>query len=449
MPLVLEQDLSTSRHYTAVIARDESSARQSGAALILEFVADFGPAGRQVLITLRDLTSQQNVSAIRAPIAGSKISSMDAIAKRLDDAAVPFSTRNDGALQMYTEAVRASDPNQKIAQFAAAARQDPAFGLAYLAWLQTLEQQQRPTTDAYVEAGKYKSSFTALDRAQFDVASKRVSRASVIEQLSAAQVLIGLTPNSPQALQQLAQLQFAAHDATSAAHTLAQIMPEPQQVLADQAVCALALRDHVSADQFAGRSLKLLEDSQDPFAPLARGAWLSISQDPAKATSYLQSIPVAANGDLRAIALAQVSIWQASDKRFDQARVSSADARKLAQSPVAKLLALNSVLISTSDGDPQHWSNQVLRSALSDDSKQLLLGYGLLIGGHHGDAAKVWTSLATGRQRSDARTQVMLAAARKERNSALPWFFPNMTGGDQFAFLTYRQMLAVTTGDGR
>ncbi len=445
LPLVLEQDLSTSRRYTAAITRDESSARQNGAALVVDVVADFGPGRRQLRATLRDLTTQQNVNVFCRFIGASDISAMDAIAKCFDDAAASFPTRNDGALQTYTEAVLASDPNQKIAQFTAAARQDPAFGLAYLAGLQILEQQQRPTTDAYAEAETHKSSFTALDRAQFNVATKRASGASVTEQLSAAKVLIGLTPNSLQALQQLADLQFAAHDANSAVRTLAQIKPEPQQVLANQALCALVLGDHVSADQLARRSFKLLEDSQDPFAPLAHGAWLSVSQDLAKAILYLQGIPVTANADLRAMALAQIAIWQASDNHFGQARVSSGEATKLAQSPVAKLLAINSVLISTSDEDPRQWSNQVLRSALSDDSKQLLLGYGFFMGGHYDDAAKVWSSLATAKHGSDPKVQVMLAAARREQNSALRWSFPNLTGGDQFAFLTYRYMLAVTT----
>ncbi|HEX4229125.1 MAG TPA: tetratricopeptide repeat protein [Bryobacteraceae bacterium] len=215
IPLILQTDLTTSRKWLAVMVPNESAAYQSGAKYVLRIVIE--EHGQQIKLqgVLTDSATQKNhdVWTVNGPINAGFVTFGNALAKKMDSSATIYSTKSDQALLAYVAAMQARQPQQRIKMLQEAVHYDPAFGQAYLTFVQTLIQNGVQNFAPLVKAADaHRASFTPLDQARFAAMQKQLSHAPLAEQATATQAVLKIAPNDVPALATLGSEKFLLGD---------------------------------------------------------------------------------------------------------------------------------------------------------------------------------------------------------------------------------------------
>ena len=159
------------------------------------------PASRQFLLSAES----------SGPITQGLLPLADAVARRLDPAAVAGGAKNEAALAAYAAALNASDAGVAAEALSRAIAADPDYGAAYLALIElSLARKDRPAAEhAIAQARARGGSLQPVDRARLEVAAAQVSgdRASLSKALIA---LSSLVPDDPALWRNLGDTALAA-----------------------------------------------------------------------------------------------------------------------------------------------------------------------------------------------------------------------------------------------
>ena len=215
IPLILQNDLTTSRKYIAFAVPNQSTALQSGAKDILRVVIDEHDNRIKLQGVLSDVKTQKNqdVFTVSGPTNAGLVTFGNALAKKIDSNATIYSTRNDEALLAYVAAMEAQNPQQRLKMLQVAIHDDPSFGQAYLAVVQALAQRGTVNFGPLLkEAGAHRQSFTPLDQLRYTAMTKQLTHAPLAEQAKATQALLNMAPNDVPALATLGSQKFLLGD---------------------------------------------------------------------------------------------------------------------------------------------------------------------------------------------------------------------------------------------
>jgi tetratricopeptide (TPR) repeat protein len=477
--LVLQTDLSTSRSAIPVLANDESGAYQGGAKEALRATVT-QRANRIYLETaITDTATQQDRQVINLAGAASSgvLPLLNELAKRVDNGAGPFSTGSDRALQTYMTAASASKaPPDRITALTNAIGIDPAFGLAYIA-LAEAEAQTAPQnlTALFQAATTHKAAFTPYDRARLDAFLAQLSHAPLAQQESAFRAVLQIAPNESNALVALGSLSFLngqAADGTRYLQRALQLNPGNNNVrraladglfqtrrfaeaekllvgmdnnvavLPELAVCVLLESDTARANAIAERLFASI--SNPDVKTLFHAVWLKLSGQSQKAVDLLTTAQFASPA-AHAIAYSELAVWQMMANDFSGARQAADKARQVDPRPNSSgnLVAI----LATANGPADSWKQQVnsVFPPNNDQTKNLVLGYGLFLGGHYDDAAQVWKDILRQSGDTDLRARAMLAASLvhqgktdQARQIKVQPFVPDF--GDLYAGVSFLEM---------
>ena len=145
---------------------------------------------------------------------GGVLSAMSAVARRFDPSAHGFSTTNEGAVAAWGR----GDDEHAVAI-------DPAFGAAWLSWINSLATHgdSAAAVDVARRALAQPTLRSDMDRAKIEVASAALS-GDLNAQTQALSKLVALTPNDAPLLASLAETQLKARNFAGAAETFKKIL---------------------------------------------------------------------------------------------------------------------------------------------------------------------------------------------------------------------------------
>lgn len=441
IPIMLEQDLLTSKNLVARMANDQSGAYQSGASEALRTTVEVRNRQINLNATITSLATQQNRKIIRAegPSSGDLVRTVNAFAKQLDAAAAAFSTSNTQALQAFTAGAETNNFQTRINLLSNAIRIDPAFGLAYLALAETLTQAGQDAAPVVASAASHRAGFTPLDRARFDIVAAQVTHAPLTRQEEAARRVLQLAPNQLDALAALGSARFLQGDAEGGEQALnraLQLSPQNAnlqqqlalglletrqftaaekillgidnnpQILPQLAICILLEGDINRADIVFNGYLAL-RPPNDPVGTLFHAIWLAISGRMPNAISSLAGANIA-DPSLHPFAVSQLATWQliAGDRA---AAVKTAAAAQLDRIPSPYAAA--ALFVIRGNAPPAQWREQVNAFSPNEGVRQTILGYGLFLNGHYAEAAQTWQQIVQKTGGADLRARTMLAAS--------------------------------------
>ncbi len=463
VPIVLQEDLATSRTFVVSVANNESGAYERGASAVLRTTVENRNGRITIEATLTDTSTQRNrqVLQVNGVFSGGLLSSLNALAKQLDSRAIDFSTKSDRALRTYAMAAESASVEARAKLLNDAMAIDPAFGLAYIAAVQTGGSNIAPLM---VSAASHRNSFNAFDRARFDALESRFSHAPLTQQANSTAAMVKLAPNDVDAVATLGSYRFLQSDSTGGEQLmrralelspgnvnilrqLAEGLLETRRfrdaekvfagltnspaILYELAVCILlegdAARANAMADKFA---TSLYPDVKQAY----HATWLALSGQTGKAIDAIQGF------DNRPVALIQTAMWQLMEKDFAAAKKSATLAAGLPSS-----FAALSRLLARGDEPVDRWRDEVNSSALSGSDKQILLGYGFFLYGHYPEAVQIWQESLKNSGGTDLRARAMLASsldragrADEARKILVQPFIPQF--GDLYAAVSFGEM---------
>jgi tetratricopeptide (TPR) repeat protein len=297
LPLVLLQDLATSKRIVAAIVPDESYARRSSAQRVMRTSVDSRNGKFVLKATVTDLRTQKDVDvySVESQRGESFIDVCNGLAKKLASDASPFSTHSDAALRDFVGAFTAQGHKQAEALNHAIGI-DPDFGLAYIAFIDAVVRQDRRFAQKLVDqANIHRGKFTPLDSARYNLLIGRLSGAGPKQLADLASAVLAIAPRDIGSMLTLAQMRLADNktsDAISTLHEALDVDPvnlKARQLLAaaflntnreDAAIHTLEeLRALRPEDQTALRSLGELQFSVGRFSDAAKT--FQASTDPA------------------------------------------------------------------------------------------------------------------------------------------------------------------------
>ena len=481
--LALEQDLVTSRRLVPILAAGESSAYERGANEILRTIVETRNGRIRLQATITDLSTQRNRAVIDVGGPSSEpLDCVNALAKRIDPQATAFSTRNDRAWQAYTGAAASSSLETRTQMLHSAVAGDPAFGLAYLVWAETLAQAGQNPAAVLNVAASHRGAFTPLDKVRFDALMARTSHAPLAEQEKTNRAVLELAPNDVDALATLGSVRFIEGNAGDGERLLKHALElSPGNVnirtqlaeglfesrrfadaekiftglnnnpslLPGLALCILLEGDVARANTVFSGYLKQRASANDPLLFLAEANWIAISKQPTDGVQFLARNNLSQD-DFRSLAFSQSAIWQLLDKDSAGAKKSAASALELAKAPVPKLFGTVSVLIADGDEPLTQWRERVGAAPLTDSIKHAVLAYGLFLNARYPEAVEEWQDVVKQSGNADLRARAMLAASLDRAGRAaeahqlkVEPFTPNLIGADQFAVVTFDEMRRI------
>lgn len=479
VPLVLAQDLATSRRFVPVIAGSESVAYQARASEMVDATVDRRHGRLHIEAYIRDLQTQRNRRMLQAD--GELIDAVNKIAKKIDNHASDYSTKNSQALEAFSAAAQSSDTKAQIQNLNRAIGLGPAYGAAYLTLADVLARSGQDMQPLLAKARAQERDFTPLDRARFEELEAQVSHAPLKERGRTASAVLQLAPNDLNALTNLAADRFLQGDDTGAALlqrasvidpgdasirlALARGLLETKQfpeaekvfvsldsdpdVLPDLALCILLQGNRGRADSVFAKYEERLKQSKEPFAPLAEANWLAVSGRIPEAIARLEAARFG-QPDLESLAWSQIAVWQGASRDTAGSKKSAAHAVRLAKATIARVFATAAALIANGDAQPEKWRAKVEASPLANSAKQTVLGYGFFVFGHYAQSAPVWRSLLQVSGDSDLRARAMLASSlehlgRKAEAAKIlvQPFLPNLAGGDPYAAIAFGEMRRI------
>ncbi|MGA8027932.1 MAG: hypothetical protein WB992_12390, partial [Bryobacteraceae bacterium] len=215
VPFVLEEDLATSRKVIARAVNSESNAYQVGATEILRTTVENRQGRISIEATITDAGTQRNRGIIRVEgnSSGALVAPVNALAKRMDERAIDFSTNNNRALEAFTAAAESANTATRAQMLDAAISVDPGFGLGYIALAETLAQTREQNVEALLRtAASHSGSFSPLDAARLRLLSAQLSKAPLAQQEGASTAVLQLAPNNVDALVALGSDRFLEGD---------------------------------------------------------------------------------------------------------------------------------------------------------------------------------------------------------------------------------------------
>ncbi|HEY1206040.1 MAG: hypothetical protein ABSH46_14190 [Bryobacteraceae bacterium] len=190
-----------------------------GASQVLEGRFSLRGGRLHVEAVLEDAVRVRDLGTIRAsgPV-GELLPLAQVIARGIDPGARPLPTSNPQAFEAYIAAIRATDPAAADAGFDRAVGADPEFGVAYLAWTQSLTARGEGARAARVLAAAREKAagFQAIERARLDLAGSVLAGDRAGER-RALIALMGADPADASVYRRLSDLDAAAHSYRDAA----------------------------------------------------------------------------------------------------------------------------------------------------------------------------------------------------------------------------------------
>ena len=476
VPLILQEDLATSRHLVASDASGVSGAYQLGATEALRTTVENRKGRIAIDAVVTDLSTQRNRKVLRVDGRDSDglLAIADALAHKIDEHAGNFPTRNVRALQAFTAAAESANAGTRVQLLDQAILTDPSFGLAYIALAGSALQTHDQNLSALLQtAASHRSSFTPLDRALFNALSAQLSHAPLTEQNNAFSAVLQLAPNNIDALVALGSGHFLEGDGAGGARLLKRALElspgnanirnrlahglietrqfaDAEKVLSslgnnpaalpELAVCILLEGDTARANRVLEKYLALRAPG-DTVTPLLRAGWIAIAGEDAKAIGSLESVQFQ-DENLRSIALAQLTIWQLAAKDFAGAKKNAALGMR---QNTRNSFATVAMLLSEGDLPPAEWRDRVNASPLNDQAKQAILGYGFFLYGRYSEAAQIWQMVLRQSGASDLPARTMLAASldreskiAESRRILVQPFIPEL--GDLYASISFGEM---------
>ncbi|MGC2656461.1 MAG: tetratricopeptide repeat protein [Bryobacteraceae bacterium] len=215
VPLILQEDLTTSLKWVATAVPNEAAAYRTGAKYILRETVEENGTQIKLQAVLTEISSQKNrgVWAVNGPVSAGLVTFGNALAKKMDSFATIYSTKKDQALLAFVAAIQAQQIQQKVNMLQTALKADPAFGQAYITFAQTLLQNGVQNFGPLLkQADAHRTAFSPLDQLRFAALSKQLSHAPVAEQAKATEAILKLAPNDVPALATLASQRFLTGD---------------------------------------------------------------------------------------------------------------------------------------------------------------------------------------------------------------------------------------------
>jgi tetratricopeptide (TPR) repeat protein len=476
--LVMLTDLASSRKFVPIVANDTSGtfAARSNAVLRTTITQRSGQLHADATITENSTQKTREFLSADVPASSGVLALLNQLATRLDSQALPFSTRNNRALQQYVIAAESPKLQDRVDALTSAIRIDASFGLAYISLADTEAQASPQNVAALLQAARrHEAEFTPFDRARMNAVLARYSHATLQQQQAAYRAVVQIAPNDSDALVQLGSLSFLMGDADAGTRelqralelnpgnaavqrTLAEGLLQAKRfqaaerilvgmdsnvaVLPELAVCVLLEGDVARANAIAERLFASVQNND--FKTLFRAVWSKLSGQPQKAVDLLTTThfeqPAA-----QSIAFAELSVWQMMAGDFAGARRLAAQAQQLDPRPGS--YGSLAALLSTGDAAADAFEQKVATSSFAANprAKGYALGYGLFLGHHYAEAQRIWAAILQESGATDLRARVMFAACLIQQGkpdqarqvNAQP-FVPDF--GDLYATVSFLEM---------
>ncbi len=433
VPLVLEQDLSTSSAAVAALASDDSAAYQSGSTELLRTTVEQRSGQLTVDVNVIDLATQQNRKVISSRDAAAQlIPQLNALAKQLDKQASAFSTKSEAALRALAGGLSASDPQLKIQALKEAIAADPAFGLAYIALAETLLSNKGEVQTLLDSAQAHDKDFTELDRSRLNLLRKQFSKAPVEELVGAAKALASNSPNNVEALATLGSNLFLLGDTSSAErafHRALQVSPGNSNLQEQMAIGLIETKQYRRAEQI----LTGLAAANPAVLPSLSVCVLLAGDDKRADALYEKFLSSVTNPDAKTFYRAT---WLALEDRLTEA---IAQLQKASfTDPRAHALAERQISI---------W-RQMAGHAPSPANGS---AYALFLNRSYKEAAQAWAAIDRQSGHADLRARAMLAASLSlagnvaaARQVPVQPFVPDLN--DAFAAVSFRELRQLLKG---
>ncbi len=475
LPVVLHQDLLTSKNLVANVTNSESGAYQLGASEVLRTTVTERSGAIRIEATVTDLATERNrqIVDVAGSSSGGLLGPANLLAKRLNSEATSYSTKSDRALKDFAAALGTANAQGRIQTLSDAVAADPAFGLGYIGLIETLNQTGKDATATIEQAASHRASFTPVDRAHFDLLRARLLHQNLAAQARAAQAVLQVAANDVDAVAALASNRFLTGDAAGGerlvnralelnpansalrqqlavgllenrrfrdAEKILESMDNNPALLPALASCILLEGDAGRADTVFKRFLGF-RSQNDALAPLLRASWLSLSGRMGQGIEVLTNLN-SPNPEVKSVALAQISIWQLMAGDRTGAKQSAAAAMRL--DPRPNSFAGIAVLMAAGDAPPASWREQVERLAANESARETLLGYGFFLNAHYAEAAQMWQQIVVRSGNTDLRARTMLAASLARGGNAesakvpVQPFVPEI--GDLYAAISFNEM---------
>lgn len=476
VPIVLEQDLVTSRDVIATIAANEASVYQFASTVRLpteelRTTVQVREGRFDLNVTVGDLSTERvrQVFSSRAP---SLIGALNGAAKQIGGGAVEFPTRSERALRAFVEGITAGDAPLRIQRLRDAVGADNSFGVAYIALVQSLAAtNSSDTLTALGEAFSHRASFTAVDKVRFDLLRNRLLHAPLAQQTSAARAVIELLPNDVDGLASAASALFLSSrggEAEGLMNRAITINPDDANLRQQLVSGLIAVKQYARAEKllrgFTGNPAILpelascillegdtarangvfesfLQSVADPDAKLLlRASWHALVGNRAEAARQLANVQFR-DARIGSFAKGQLIVWQILDKRFDSAKASVSGAPPLA-AVLGQGVSSAQELKLKIDGLPSNLANA------EDKRATLRNGYFLL--GFYPEAVQAWRQADSEAGGADLRARTMLAASlnatgQKEQALKVPVqpFTPELS--DFYNAVSFSQLRILTS----
>lgn len=200
------------------ISAERSQATAAGANQIVygEFSVVNGSLRATAMVENPETRKMDRVISATAPAAGGIFTVADALARQLGTAHA-FGTRNPQALREYVAGLEAPDPASAFASFARAAAADPAFGSAYVIWLDTaaVQRNRAEAVHALEQARTHMDRFSELDRTRLNLGAAALN-GDFQGRLQALKTLTRLAPQDPDNNRALAETLMSTRDFSGA-----------------------------------------------------------------------------------------------------------------------------------------------------------------------------------------------------------------------------------------
>jgi tetratricopeptide (TPR) repeat protein len=445
VPIVLQQDLLSTRFTVPLLAASEANLGETRAQDILRSRVEDRQGRIHIKVTIVDVATQKvtHTEEEEASSTGTLIPALDKLAKRIDEDAGGFSTKNIDALKLLASAAQQRDSPKRADLLKNAIATDPNFGLGYFLLLEMLAPLGPPNYQSILDqAHSHRRGFTPFDQARFDLISLQLSHAPLSQRIAAAEALLKVAPNDIDGLAAVASIRFlngdvrGALEAINHAINLSPGNPNLKQQLAAglvenkhfaEAETVLAKFDNVPGTLPELATVILLEGDvaratktaerffstvTDPdYQALVRASWIELAGDRTKAIAMAEGFQFK-KAVIHALALSEATVWRLMNKDFAGAR-KTAELAAQADRPRSTIGAVAGLLVS-GDEPPEEWRKKVEASPLNPAMRQPILAYGFFLNGHYREAAAEWRKILDASEGSDLRARAMLAASLEE-----------------------------------
>ena len=441
VPMVLQQDLLSTRYTAPSLVASESNLAEVGAQDILRTKIDEHQGKIHIEATVVDASTQKTTSTeeVEASSMATLIPALDKLAKKIDPDAGPFSTQNTEAAKLLTSAAQAQDPQKRGAFMEQAVTTDPNFGMSYFLLIEMLARGgPQAFGETLRKAQSHRANFTPFDQARFDLINSQLSRAPIAQRTAAAEALLKLAPNDIDGLAIVSGIHFLNGDvngATEAINRAISLSPGNPNLKAQLAEGLVQNKRYADAEKVLAKFDKntgvlpelatviLLEGDvpratqtaekfitgipNPDYQAVLRASWAELSGDRAKAISIAESTKFT-NPNIRGLALSEAAVWHLMNKDFAGAKKTADLAAQSDNHPTA--ISTVAALLVSGDQPVDEWRKKVESSLLNPAMKEPVVAYGLFLNGHYPEAAAQWRKLLDASEGSDLRARAMLAA---------------------------------------